>query len=107
MRHHNRPGEDPPGTEAFVPGSWGAAFSPGLGPEPGRAGEADFVKGVFGAFTGTVLGGWLEERGSGEVLLVSFFAHMCVSTTAREALMRGLRVAVDPDGTGAGAARGK
>lgn len=25
---------------------------------------------------------------------------MCVSTTAREALMRGLSVSVDPDGTG-------
>jgi nicotinamidase-related amidase len=58
------------------------------------------VKNVFGAFTGTSIGSWLEKLGSDDVLLVGFFAHMCVSTTAREALMRGLRVSIDPDGTG-------
>ncbi len=96
VRHHNRP-DEPPG---FSPGSWGADFSPGLGPLPGRAAEAEFVKDVFGAFTGTEIGAWLERQGSDDILLVGFFAHMCVSTTAREALMRGLRVAVDADGTG-------
>lgn len=105
VRHHNKPGEDPPGEAAFAPGSWGAEFSPGLGPDPDRAEEAEFVKDVFGAFTGTELGAWLEGIGSDDVLIVGFFAHMCVSTTAREALMRGLRVAVDPDGTGAVALR--
>jgi nicotinamidase-related amidase len=96
VRHHNRPDESP----AFAPGTWGAAFSPGCGPLPGRDAEAVFVKEVFGAFTGTNIGAWLEEQGVDEVLIVGFFAHMCVSTTAREALMRGLRVAVDFDGTG-------
>jgi nicotinamidase-related amidase len=96
VRHHNRPDESP----AFVPGSWGAELSPGLGPLPGRAEEAEFVKDVFGAFTGTDIGAWLEKLGSDDVLIVGFFAHMCVSTTAREALMRGLRVSVDPKGTG-------
>lgn len=96
VRHHNRPDEQP----AFVPGSWGAEFSPGLGPLPGRAEETEFVKDVFGAFTGTSIGSWLEEQGSDDILIVGFFAHMCVSTTSREALMRGLRVSVDPDGTG-------
>lgn len=96
VRHHNRPDEYP----AFAPGSWGAEFSPGLGPLPGRSEEAELVKSVYGAFTGTDIGSWLEARGVGDVLIVGFFAHMCVSTTAREALMRGLRVAVDPAGTG-------
>jgi nicotinamidase-related amidase len=96
VRHHNLPKE----THAFTPGSWGAEFSPGLGPLPGRGEEAEFVKNVYGAFTGTDIGSWLDARGSREVLIVGFFAHMCVSTTAREALMRGLRVAVDPAGTG-------
>lgn len=96
VRHHNRPDESP----AFVPGAWGAEFSPGLGPLPGRGEEAEFVKDVFGAFTGTSIGPWLEGLGCDDVLIVGFFAHMCVSTTAREALMRGLRVAVDPAGTG-------
>ena len=96
VRHHNPPGA----TTAFVPGSWGAEFSPSLGPLPAREEEAEFVKEVYGAFTGTSIGSWLEARGSEEVLIVGFFAHMCVSTTAREALMRGLHVAVDPVGTG-------
>jgi nicotinamidase-related amidase len=96
VRHHN----PPDGSSAFVPGTWGAEFSPGLGPLPDRGKEAGFVKEIFGAFTGTNIGSWLEAQGSDDVLLVGFFVHMCVSTTAREALMRGLSVAVDPEGTG-------
>jgi len=96
VRHHNLPDE----SAAFVPGSWGAEFSPGLGPLPERDEEVEFVKNVYGAFTGTDIGSWLDARGSDEVLIVGFFAHMCVSTTAREALMRRLRVAIDPAGTG-------
>jgi nicotinamidase-related amidase len=97
VRHHNRPDELP----AFAPGSWGAEFSPGLGPLPGREEEVEFVKDVFSAFTGTDIGSWLEARGVEDVLIVGFFAHMCVSTTAREALMRGLHVTGDPAATGA------
>ncbi|HKS69487.1 MAG TPA: isochorismatase family cysteine hydrolase [Ktedonobacterales bacterium] len=99
VRHHNRPDEWP----AFEPGTWGAEFSAGCGPLPGRDEEAEFVKDVFGAFTGTEIGSWLEAQGSDDVLIVGFYAHMCVSTTAREALMHGLRVAVDPEATGASA----
>lgn len=101
VRHHNPPHERP----AFTPGTWGTEFSPGCGPLAGRAEEAEFVKEVFGAFTGTNIGAWLEAQGADDVLIVGFFAHMCVSTTAREALMRGLRVAVDPEATGAVAVR--
>lgn len=97
VRHHNQPGEGP----AFQPGSWGAEFSPGLGPESGHGPEVEFQKDVFGAFTGTDLQSWLKDRGSEAVLLVGFYAHMCLSTTAREGLMRGLAVSVDPDATGA------
>jgi len=101
VRHHNPPGDAMSGgPSAFVPGTWGAGFSPGLGPRPGRVEEVEFQKCVFGAFTGTSLGSWLEGLGSDDVLIVGFFAHMCVSTTAREALMRGLSVAVDSEGTG-------
>ncbi len=99
VRHHNNPGESP-AKPAFIAGTWGAEFSPGLGPLADSDNEAEFVKNVFGAFTGTNIGSWLEKLGSDDVLLVGFFAHMCVSTTAREALMRGLRVSIDPDGTG-------
>jgi nicotinamidase-related amidase len=74
-----------------------------MGPLPGRDLEAEFVKETFGAFTGSAIGDWLEALGSDDVLIAGFYAHMCVSTTAREALMRGLRVAIDPDGVGGGA----
>ena len=51
VQHHNRPDE----SRAFVPGSWGAALSPGLGPETGSGLEALFQKDVYGAFTNTGL----------------------------------------------------
>lgn len=96
IRHHNRPTE----SKAFVPGSWGADLSPGLGPDrPGR--ERLFDKDVFGAFSAAGLDLWLRDLGVTEVLMVGFYAHMCLSTSAREALIRGYDVVVDPDATGA------
>jgi nicotinamidase-related amidase len=96
VRHHNRPNESP----AFVPGSWGAEFSDHMGPEPGSELEMLFEKDVFGAFTGTSLEKWLRSIDVDTVLLVGFYAHMCVSTSSREALVRGFDVYVDPDATG-------
>lgn len=97
VQHHNRPTE----SHAFVPGSWGAELSPGLGPQAGFGPERLFTKDVFGAFTGTGLEEWLATFGVTEVLIVGFYAHMCVSTSAREALVRGLAVRVDARGIGA------
>ena len=97
IRHHNRPDEG----QAFRPGTWGAEFSPGLGPADGHGPEVEFHKDVFGAFSGTDLEAWLRGLGCDGLLLSGFFPHMCVSTTAREGLMRGFAVAVDPDATGA------
>jgi nicotinamidase-related amidase len=96
IRHHNRPDEAP----AFLPGSWGAELSPGFGPVSGYGPEVELQKDVFGAFSGTELESWMESGGSDAVLLVGFYAHMCLSSTARECLMRGLTVSVDPQGTG-------
>ena len=95
VRHHNRPDESP----AFRPGTWGAKLSPGLGPRSGFGPERLFEKDVFGAFTGTGLDAWLKTVGAGAVRIVGFYAHMCLSTTGREALVRGFAVAVDPDAT--------
>lgn len=97
VRHYNKPNE----SRAFVPGTWGAELSSGLGPDAGRSAEKLFEKDVYGAFTGTGLEKWLREIGAGSLLLVGFYTHMCLSTSAREALVRGFEVAVDPDGTGA------
>jgi nicotinamidase-related amidase len=95
--HYNKPTE----SRAFVPGTWGAEPSPGLGPQLGLGPEKRFEKDVFGAFTGTDLEEWLRSVDAESVLIVGFYTHMCVSTTAREALVRGFDVAVDPDATGA------
>ena len=97
VRHYNKPHE----SSAFVPGTWGAEFSPGIGPEPGFRPERIFEKDVYGAFTYTRLEEWLLANAVSDVLLVGFYAHMCVSTSAREALIRGFEVAIDPEATGA------
>lgn len=97
VRHHNKPNESP----AFVPGSWGAEFSIGLGPTAGFGPEALFEKSVYGAFTGTGLEEWLRASNVESVLIVGFYAHMCLSTSVREALIRGFEVFVDPEATGA------
>lgn len=97
IRHYNKPNE----SRAFVPGTWGAELSSGLGLRPGRLSEKLFEKDVYGAFTGTGLEEWLRHIGADSLLLVGFYTHMCLSTSAREALVRGFEVAVDPDGTGA------
>jgi nicotinamidase-related amidase len=95
VQHHNRPDE----SRAFVPGSWGAALSPGLGPQTGFGPEALFEKDVYGAFADNGLEAWLRQYGVKSVMLVGFYAHMCLSTSAREALVRGFEVAVDPSAT--------
>ena len=97
VRHHNQPHESP----AFVPGSWGAELSPGLGPQVGFGPEVLIEKDVFGAFTGTGLEEWLRAVGAASVLIVGFYAHMCLATSAREALVRGLEVHLDPAATAA------
>jgi nicotinamidase-related amidase len=98
IRHHNKPNESP----AFIPGSWGAEFSPGLGARSGFGPEVVFEKDVYGAFSGTRIEEWLRSNAVQSVLIVGFYAHMCLSTTAREALIRGFEVLVDPQATGAG-----
>jgi nicotinamidase-related amidase len=96
IRHYNKPNESP----AFVPGTWGSELSPGCGPIQGRNSERLFEKNVFGAFTGTVLEEWLRSLEVTHVLIAGFYTHMCVSTSVREALVRGFNVYVDPRATG-------
>jgi nicotinamidase-related amidase len=97
VQHHNQPHEP----RAFVPGSWGAALPPGLGPVSDAGPERLFVKDVSGAFGATDLGVWLRDLGVTSLLVVGFHAHLCLSTTAREALSLGFDVQVDPEATGA------
>lgn len=97
VRHYNRPHESP----AFVPGTWGSELTDGLGPLGGRALERLFEKDVYGAFTDTGLEQWFRGLGVTEVLVAGFYTHMCLSTSVREALIRGFDVVIDPEGTGA------
>ena len=94
--HYNKPFESP----AFVRGTWGARLSPGLEPETAYGLEALFEKDVYGAFTGTSIENWLRSHGVESILIVGFYAHMCLSTCAREALSRGFDVSLDPEATG-------
>ncbi len=96
IRHFNRPDESP----AFMPETWGSEFISGFGPLAGAPNEVEMQKDVYGAFTGTAIGEWLRSREISDILIMGFYAHMCVSTTSREALMAGLNVYVDPRGTG-------
>ena len=97
VRHFNQPNESP----AFIPGTWGSEFSSDFGPKPGVDTEKEFQKNVYGAFTGTNIGSWLKKVNADKVLIVGFYTHGCVSTTAREAIMAGLDVSLDPGATGA------
>ncbi|WP_162618599.1 isochorismatase family cysteine hydrolase [Pedobacter yulinensis] len=95
VRHFNRPHESP----AFMPGTWGSEYLPGLGPDVSNTLEREFKKDVYGAFTGSDIGSWLTDMGSSAVLITGFYTHGCVSTTSREAIMAGLAVSIDPDAT--------
>jgi nicotinamidase-related amidase len=97
VQHFNRPDESP----AFVPGTWGAELTPGFGPQADRTREHLFEKDVYGAFTNTGLEQWLRDLGVTELHVAGFYTHMCLSTSVREALIRGFDVVIDPAGTGA------
>lgn len=47
------------------------------------------------------VGIWLKSLQINAVLIVGFYTHACVSTTAREALMMDFEVSIDYNGTGA------
>jgi nicotinamidase-related amidase len=95
VQHFNKPHE----SKAFVPGTWGSQLSPGMGPQ--SKSERLFTKDVYGAFSAAGLDDWLNELGVRSVLIIGFYTHMCLSTSVREALIRGLDVFIDPEATGA------
>ncbi|WP_184549806.1 cysteine hydrolase family protein [Mucilaginibacter sp. FT3.2] len=96
VKHYNLPTE----SVAFVPGTWGAEFVEGFGPLTSASNEKLFEKNVYGAFTGTDIGPWLASLSVDKVVIMGFYTHGCVSTTSREAIMKGLEVFLDPETTG-------
>lgn len=59
------------------------------------AGEAVVDKGLPNSFAGTTLHQLLTDTGRNNVIIAGFMTHMCVSSTAREALSLGYRVTID------------
>lgn len=65
-----------------------------------EAGEAVVEKGLPNAFAGTDLDRLVRATGRGQLIVVGFMTHMCVSSTARAALDLGYRVTIDAAGCG-------
>ncbi|KAK9348896.1 Isochorismatase-like protein [Lipomyces starkeyi] len=67
--------------------------------EPG-AGEKVVRKQFPGSFTGTDLGAFLKGTGKNKLVLTGYMAHVCVSTTARQAAEQGYDVLIAADAVG-------
>src|SRR4030095_10820509 len=80
VQHSTKPHEP----KSCVPGTWGSELSPEMGPQ--SKSERLFTKDVYGAFSADGLEDWLNELGVRRVVIVGFYAHMCVATSVREAL---------------------
>lgn len=66
----------------------------------GQDGETTIWKLFPGAFEQTDLNDKLQSWGIKKVVLVGYMAHVCVSTTAREAAAKGYEVFLVEDGIG-------
>lgn len=53
-----------------------------------------------GSFTGTSLGKWIEQNSIDHLVICGYMTHMCVDTTTRQAVHRGMKVSVLSDATG-------
>ncbi|KAI0133701.1 Isochorismatase-like protein [Xylariales sp. AK1849] len=89
--------QTPPGAPVFTSDTRLAAEFDELSP---KQGEKTVVKQYPGSFTGTDLGEHLEKLGAKKVVLAGYMAHVCVSTTARQAAEKGLDVVVVKEAIG-------
>jgi nicotinamidase-related amidase len=92
----------PAGAPVFTPDTPLAEEFPELlrsGAEP-EGHEKVISKRHPGSFTGTELEDFITSTGRGKVVLVGYMAHVCVSTTARQAAEKGLDVILAEDAIG-------
>ncbi|MCJ1290364.1 hypothetical protein MMC34_001900 [Xylographa carneopallida] len=89
--------ETPEGAPVFTPRK--AVSGPMRGLEA-EAGEKVIWKKHPGSYAGTDLQEWLDGEGVKKVVLVGYMAHVCVSTTARQASELGYDVVLVEDGIG-------
>lgn len=87
----------PAGAPVFTPGTALAEEFAELTP---KAGEKVVSKQHPGSFTGTDLEEFVKSTGKNKLVLVGYMAHVCVSTTARQADERGYDVLVAEDAVG-------
>jgi nicotinamidase-related amidase len=87
----------PEGAPIFTPGSELAEEFPSL---KAKDGEELIWKMHPGSFAETSLDEVLKKWGIKKVVLTGYMAHVCVSTTARQAAQRGYDVIVVEDGIG-------
>ncbi|TDZ30807.1 putative isochorismatase family protein YddQ [Colletotrichum spinosum] len=91
--------DTPEGAPVFTPGSNLADEFDELKP---RDGEKVVHKNFPGSFAGTDLQEHLDGKGAAgkKIVLTGYMAHVCVSTTARQAAQRGYDVLVAEDAVG-------
>lgn len=65
-----------------------------------KNGESVVHKNYPGSFTATTLEEEIKKSGKNKVVLVGYMAHVCVSTTARQAAEKGLQVVIPADAVG-------
>ncbi|CZR63138.1 related to isochorismatase family hydrolase [Phialocephala subalpina] len=87
----------PDGAPVFTPNTSLAEEFSELTP---KSGEKVISKQQPGSFTGTDLEGFLKGTGKNKLVLVGYMAHVCVSTTARQAAERGYDVILPEDAIG-------
>jgi nicotinamidase-related amidase len=93
IQHANRAA----GAATFLPGSPAWELHPEVKKRPH---DLLIEKTLPGSFTGTNLGGWLEERAIGTVTIAGYMTQMCCDTTSRQAFHRGYGVKFLSDATG-------
>lgn len=87
----------PDGAPVFTPNTELAEEFAELAP---KSGEQTVQKQNPGSFTGTNLQDVLEKSGKKKVVLTGYMAHVCVSTTARQAAERGYDVLLAKEAIG-------
>ncbi|KAI9726912.1 MAG: hypothetical protein M1828_000260 [Chrysothrix sp. TS-e1954] len=87
----------PEGAPVFTPNTPLAEEFSELSP---KSGEHVIMKQQPGSFTGTDLAEYLTKTGAKKVVLTGYMAHVCVSTTARQAAERGLEVVLPKEAIG-------
>ncbi|KAG7085696.1 hypothetical protein E1B28_003241 [Marasmius oreades] len=89
--------QTPDGAPLFTPGT---DLAEEMKEVKAKDAEEIIWKNYPGSFTGTRLGELLKGWGTKKVVLVGYMAHVCVSTTAREAYQSGYQVILVEDGIG-------